>query len=219
MLPQNHGVFSVSHIGGESSLQIGMGADIVRLGFGASGSYLLSGGDGTYTGGDLNFALGACQPKAVDYQWTTQDGHIVGDANQETITVNQTGTYTVQAVNCIDCVATDTVVVTNNTNCGGRNVNDQTLIVYPVPATSNSSVTIDLDIVRPDSFLGDSRTSTDIEVSVFDARGRLVHDPRKYQVISGKNLLTYELGNIDLGTYLMKITADGWSATSRLIVE
>ncbi|NRD19919.1 hypothetical protein HNV08_07660, partial [Winogradskyella eckloniae] len=214
---QNHGVFTVAPMG--ESFQIGMGADVKRLGFGASGWYTLSGGDGTYTTGDVNLALGACQPKAVDYQWTTADGHIVGNANQETITVDQAGTYTVQAVNCIDCVATDTVVVTSTSICNGTDNDSHSLRVYPVPASSDSSVTIDLDIVRSNSFLGDDRTPIDIEVSVYDARGRLVHSPRTYQVIAGKNLLNYELGTIDLGTYVMQITADGWSATSRLIVE
>uniref|UniRef100_UPI00261FAC66 SdrD B-like domain-containing protein n=1 Tax=uncultured Winogradskyella sp. TaxID=395353 RepID=UPI00261FAC66 len=210
---QNHGVFTVTPMG--EAFQIGMGADVKRLGFGASGWYTLSGGDGTYTNGDLNLALGACQPKAVDYQWTTQDGSIVGSSTLETITVDQAGTYTVQAVNCVGCVATDSVVVTESSVCNGSDSSDHSLRVYPVPASSNTSVTIDVDI---DGLDGDSNLSN-IEVSVYDARGRLVHQPKTYQVIAGRNLIEYELGNIDLGTYLMKVTGEGWLDTSRLIIK
>ncbi|PIB29393.1 hypothetical protein BFP77_06345 [Maribacter sp. 4U21] len=47
----------------------------------------------------------------VDYVWTTEDGNIIGDANQATITVDQSGTYIVVAKDCKDCEAEDEVVV------------------------------------------------------------------------------------------------------------
>ena len=49
---------------------------------------------------------------SVNYVWTTADGNIVGDANQATITVDQSGTYKVVAKDCEDCEAEDEVVVT-----------------------------------------------------------------------------------------------------------
>ncbi|MFK7833783.1 MAG: SdrD B-like domain-containing protein, partial [Winogradskyella sp.] len=212
---QNHGVFHATRMG--PAFQIGMGGDVTRLGFGASGWYSLTGGDGTYTNGDVNLALGECQEKGVNYQWSTEDGTIVGNRNQKTISVTQSGTYTVRAINCADCEDFDEVVVVDSS--AHRNSNEATVQVYPVPASSNSNVTIELDIQRPNNFYGDSRTLTDIEVVIFDARGRMINNPRKYSVITGNNVINYNVGNVDEGTYIMRVTGDTWSKTSRLIIK
>jgi hypothetical protein len=210
---QNHGVFDVTIMG--AAFQIGMGADMVRLGFGASSWFELSGGDGTYTTGDINLALGECQSSGVDFQWTTEDGNIIGNPNQQTISISQAGTYTVQAVNCVDCEDSDTVVVTNDPSCSGENINPPSVAVYPVPTSSNSNVTIELDIEAPNG----ERKLSNLNVKLYDTRGRLVHSPRQFKVITGKNLLDYNMGAIEASTYIMIIATDDWSVTRRLIVN
>ncbi len=109
-----HGTFDVTRKG--PAFQIGDGADVTREGFGASGWLMITGGNGYYENGDINIKLGTCEPinftSEVAYVWTTEDGNIVGDANQKTITVDQSGTYRVMAVDCNDCEAIDEVVVT-----------------------------------------------------------------------------------------------------------
>ena len=110
---QNHGTFYASSMG--PSFQIGEGADAERPGFGASGWFNLSGGDGYYDRGDVNIALGSCVAQGTNEAtilWSTADGTIVGNADQETIEVSESGTYTVTVTNCDGCEATDEVEVT-----------------------------------------------------------------------------------------------------------
>ncbi|WP_273567369.1 SdrD B-like domain-containing protein [Maribacter halichondriae] len=111
---QNHGTFYTTSMG--PSFQIGMGADVTRAGFGASGWFTISGGDGYYTTGDINLPLGECDVQGgneVIFQWTTQDGTIVGASDQQTIEVSTSGTYQVEVTNCNGCEAMDEVVVNN----------------------------------------------------------------------------------------------------------
>ena len=113
LISQQHGTFSLAERG--ESFQIGVGGDNTREGFGASGWFTMSGGDGFYERGDINLPLGNCQPKNdsdVAYRWSTNDGNIIGNRNRPDIQVDQPGTYTVRVTNCEDCVATDTVVIT-----------------------------------------------------------------------------------------------------------
>ena len=109
-----HGVFNVMATG--SAFQMGVGADTRRAGFGASGWIIMTGGDGYYGVGDINLKLGECVRVAassqIHYSWTTEDGNILGDANQKTIAVDASGTYKVTVANCADCIAMDEVVVT-----------------------------------------------------------------------------------------------------------
>ncbi|QCX00470.1 hypothetical protein FGM00_10225 [Aggregatimonas sangjinii] len=113
IVSQNHGTFYATEMG--PSFQIGIGADVERSGFGASGWFDLSGGDGYYSRGDVNIPLGVCETQEVDevsFVWSTTDGNIVGNANQETIEVSTSGTYTVTVTTCNGCEATDEVTVT-----------------------------------------------------------------------------------------------------------
>ncbi|MFT4612772.1 MAG: hypothetical protein ACI9OT_002162, partial [Gammaproteobacteria bacterium] len=98
-------------------------------------------------------------------------------------------------------------------SCNQGNAASQSIKVYPVPAGSNTSVSIELDLVNPDNYLGD------IEVVLYDTRGRMIHNPRFYEVISGNNVISYKFGNMEEGTYIMMINGDSWSTTKRLIIK
>ena len=98
-------------------------------------------------------------------------------------------------------------------SCNQGNAASQSIKVYPVPAGSNTSVSIELDLVNPDNYLGD------IEVVLYDTRGRMIHNPRFYKVISGNNVISYKFGNMEEGTYIMMINGDSWSTTKRLIIK
>jgi predicted transcriptional regulator len=114
IVSENHGTYQLTRMG--EAFQLGIGGDVTRTGLGASGWFNLTGGDGFYTRGDVNIKLGECVPStttnSVTYTWTTTDGNIVGNANQQSITVNQSGTYNVNVEDCKDCVANDEIVVT-----------------------------------------------------------------------------------------------------------
>ncbi len=113
IITENHGTLIISRDG--PSMQMGIGADTTRGGFGASGWLTVTGGDGFYTHGDLNLKLGECIPINVDsnvsYHWTTDNGNIVGNADQKTITVDRSGDYKVTTTDCKGCIATDIVNV------------------------------------------------------------------------------------------------------------
>ncbi|WP_350287901.1 hypothetical protein, partial [uncultured Croceitalea sp.] len=113
IVSQQHGTFQVSRMG--EAFQLGSGGDTQRTGFGASGWLTLTGGDGFYDRGDVNIKLGDCIPidqdTSINYLWTTTDGNIIGNPNQETITVNQSGTYQVVVKDCKDCEAMDEVTI------------------------------------------------------------------------------------------------------------
>ena len=109
---QTNGTFTATSTG--PAFQVGVGGDVIRSGFGASGWFLLSGGNGKYTNGDINMNLGQCVEQTsndVSYMWTTTDGTIVGDPNQQTIEVSDSGSYMVKVTNCNGCEDTDTVQV------------------------------------------------------------------------------------------------------------
>ena len=112
VVSENHGTFTA--IADGPSFQIGIGADVQRPGFGASGWFLLSGGNGYYERGDINLPLGECDEQsnnALTYEWTTNNGAIVGNVDQQTIVVSESGTYMVTVTNCNGCEAIDTVDV------------------------------------------------------------------------------------------------------------
>jgi len=112
IVSQNHGTFYATSMG--PSFQIGLGGDVERTGFGASGWFNLSGGDGYYDRGDVNIALGECIEQGTveaTFLWSTANGTIVGDATQQTIEVSKSGIYTVTVTSCNGCEATDVVEV------------------------------------------------------------------------------------------------------------
>ncbi len=55
-----------------------------------------------------------CSASDITYAWSGPG--IVGNANTRTIVVNEPGTYTVVVTDCNDCIAEDTVTVTENQN-------------------------------------------------------------------------------------------------------
>ena len=225
---ENHGVFNITRAG--EAFQLGNGADITRLGFGASGWFDVSGGDGHYVTGDFTLALGECKENGVEYKWTTQDGNIVGNANQKIITVDKAGTYIVEAKNCADCIDISTVVVREDcsTKKGGSRTTKM-MSVHPNPVQSGSVLNIEFDstggslesskFVGSKSFSKEQISKEDVNIMVFDMTGRLISIPRTFELVKGKAIVHLDIENIPSGQYIVKAQGATWSDSKNFLVR
>ncbi len=228
---QNHGVYTLSVRG--AAFQLGEGADERRSGLGASGWFSLEGGDGTYTVGDVNVALDECIKKGVQFNWTTEDGTILGDANLQTISISAPGTYVVEISNCIDCTATDTIIVDQSTGCKTTAANSkqlEMLAVYPVPVQSGGVLTIELDTKgTPEKVAGpnllyaktaaDSQTSEQVGVMVYDMTGKMISTPRNFEIINGKAIIYLDIDHLPAGKYIVRAQSANWSNSKNILVK
>ncbi len=104
-----HGEFTITRRG--ASFQLGDGANSTSLGFGASGWFEITNGNGFYSIGDVNFMLGAlaCPDNNggnTSYSWST------GETTQSiTVDPTSTTTYSVTVTDCEGCTATDEITV------------------------------------------------------------------------------------------------------------
>lgn len=219
---KNHGVFTLSMLG--APFQMGVGADVVRSGFGASGWFTADGGDGYYTTGDINITLAECQENGVEYKWTTQDGNIVSDPYKKTISVDQPGTYVFEAMNCIDCFASDKIVV-KEVDCNKTPVKyNSTKIskVYPVPVTSGSTLTLEFGTTTPSSTGKQSfgpQLEEDVKVVVYDINGRMISVPRSFKMIDGKATIHLDINDIPSGKYIVKAQGNYWAESKHFLVK
>ncbi len=227
---QNHGVFNVRVK--DAAFQMGVGADVTRTGLGASGWFYVDGGDGHYTTGDVNITVEECIEEGISFEWSTEDGNIVGDANQKTIRVNQPGTYTVNVTNCIDCTATDTIVVTEGlcTIVAKRGNTPKMAVVYPVPVQSGGVLTIEFDMNKDSSNDGPQAVSLkakvdhpqrkeDVGIMLYDITGRMVSIPRTFKIVDGKAIIHLDLGYLSPGKYILRAQGTTWSDSKNILVK
>lgn len=228
---QNHGVFTLSMKG--TYFQMGVGADVVRTGFGASGWFYANGGDGYYADGDINVTLEECIEKSATFEWTTVDGNIIGDANQKTIMIDRPGTYVIEAVNCIDCVAVNQIVVTEDILCSSFMKSPNTpkmSTVYPVPVLSGGTLTIEFDMENLKNVDSPKATSLkssidgtikkeNVSVVLYDLTGRIVSVQRTFDLVNGKAIIYLDLDYIPSGKYIVKAQGGTWSHSKNIIVR
>lgn len=229
---RDHGVFNLSVKG--AAFQMGIGADVVRTGFGASGWFYVEGGDGFYTEGDVNVTLDECVEDNVSYQWTTEDGNIVGSSNQKTIRVDQPGTYTVEAINCIDCVTTDTVKLLKGA-CHTNNKSNSIKMsnVYPVPVQSGGTLTVEFDINQDTSNTNNEefkvvplkagvdyiQRKEDVSVVLYNVLGQMISAPRSFKIENGTATIYLDLDYIPTGKYILRAQGPTWSDAKNILVE
>mgnify|MGYP000309148577 CR=1 FL=1 len=228
---RDHGVFNLSVKG--AAFQMGIGADVVRTGFGASGWFYVDGGDGFYTDGDINVTLEECVEDNVSYKWTTENGNIVGDANQKTIRVDQPGTYTVEVVNCIDCYTTDSIkLVKGFCYLEMKQRNSKMTNVYPVPVQSGGTLTIEFDTTTDTSANNEEfkivplkgqvehiQRKEDVSVILYNVLGQMITAPRSFKIENGKATIYLDLDYIPTGKYIVRAQGPTWSDAKNIIVE
>lgn len=228
---ENHGVYSLSVKG--ASFQMGVGADVMRTGLGASGWFYADGGDGFYVHGDVNVAVDECVEENVSYMWTTEDGNIVGLSNQKTIRVNQGGTYKVEAINCIDCIDADTITLTED-NCysSKKAIAPKMSTVYPVPVQSGGTLTIEFDVNDDASDNGEElktiplkasvdyvQRKEDVNVVLYNILGQMISAPRTFKIENGKATIYLNLDYIPSGKYILRAQGPAWSDAKNILVE
>ncbi len=226
---RDHGVFNLSVKG--AAFQMGVGADVVRTGFGASGWFYVDGGDGFYTEGDINVTLEECVEDGIMYQWSTEDGNIVGSSNQKTIQVDEPGTYTVEVVNCIDCYTTDSIKLVKGVCFLNSKFNSPKMsTVYPVPVKSGGTLTIEFDIT--DTSNGDELKAVslkagvdyierkeDVSVVLYNVLGQMISAPKMYKMENGKATIYLDLDYIPTGKYIVRAQGPTWSDAKNIVVE
>ena len=218
---QNHGVYTMSMKG--APFQMGVGADVTRTGFGASGWFNVEGGDEYYTGGDVNITLAECQENGVEYKWTTEDGNIVSDPYKKTISVDKPGTYIFEAMNCIDCFTTDKVTV-KAMNCGKSTVDKESKIatVYPIPVASGGTLTIEFGKEETTATTEKSfgpQLKEDVSVVVYDMQGRMISIPRTFKMVDGKAIIYLDIDSIPSGKYIVRAQGNNWAESKHILVK
>ena len=221
IVSENHGTYTMSMMG--APFQMGVGADVTRSGFGASGWFSTEGGDGYYTIGDVNIPLAECQENGIEYQWTTKDGNIVSDPFKKTISVDQPGTYIFEAMNCIDCFSTDTVVV-SEISCAISSLAKTSKIskVYPIPVASGGTLTLEFGIESDNSTSDKAfgpQLKEDVSIVVYDFNGRIVSAPRSFEMIDGKAVIYLDVDNMPSGKYFVKAQGSNWSESKQILVR
>lgn len=221
IVSENHGVYTMSMMG--APFQMGVGADVTRSGFGASGWFSTTGGDGYYTIGDVNIPLAECQENGVEYKWTTEDGNIVSDPYKKTISVDKPGTYIFEAMNCIDCFTTDMVVV-SPINCGKSTIDKTSKIstVYPIPVASGGTLTIEFGkensaITSKKSF--GPKLKEDVSIVVYDMQGRIISIPRSFKMLDGKAIIYLDIDSIPSGKYIVRAQGNNWAESKHILVR
>ena len=231
LVSENHGTYSLSTKG--AAFQMGLGADVMRTGLGASGWFFADGGDGFYVDGDVNVTFDPCVETGVMYQWSTEDGNIVGNANQKTIKVDAAGTYFVEAINCIDCVDTDKIVVTaDGCPSGGKSAVAPTPVmtsVYPVPVQSGGKLTIEFEIPSESNdelvaiplmaAVDYIERKEDVGITLYDMLGRAIGITKTFKIIDGKATIYLDLDAIPTGKYIVRAQGSGWSDAKNIIVR
>ncbi len=227
---RDHGVFNLSVKG--ASFQMGVGADVVRTGFGASGWFYLEGGDGYYTEGDLNVVLDDCVEEGVIFKWTTEDGNIIGDSRLKKIQVDQPGTYQVEVTNCKDCKAVDTVKVVRG-SCGTGSKKAKVIMssIYPIPVKSGGTLTIvfdkknnaneedELRAIPLSGFIKGEHQDEDLNVVLYNMLGQVIISPKTFKITNGKAKVFLKLDHIPEGEYILRAQSANWSDAKQIIID
>ncbi|KAB2807754.1 PKD domain-containing protein [Phaeocystidibacter luteus] len=130
-----------------------------------------------------------CAQSGFSYQWFDANGPINGETNQ-IFTVFQNGTYYVRISGNWCYAESDTIQVT------GINLEEWTTVqsiqLYPTPASDKLNVRIN------------SLENQDVELSVTDMRGRVIHRSSE-RVNRGENQLVLPTASWAQGAYLLRV--------------
>ncbi|NKI33527.1 SdrD B-like domain-containing protein, partial [Croceivirga thetidis] len=101
--------------------------------------------------------------------------------------------------------------------------------ISPNPATSGGSVNIAINTrngsitTAETGVFFSARTgrqkSATVNIALYDMSGRIIAFARPYNVYPGSDVVNYQLGSLETGTYLIQVIGDGWKDTAKLIVK
>ena len=133
---------------------------------------------------------------ASSYQWQL-GGTAISGATSQSLTLTQTGSYTVQIADAHGCSSTSAATVVTTLGVSSLQASD-VLNIYPNPTTGNLQLIIDQDIVGA-------------EVRIFDYNGKQVYNGKSETATS---TLTFEGA---AGIYLVQISKDSKMLTKKIV--
>jgi len=102
--------------------------------------------------------------------------------------------------------------------------------IFPVPATSGSTLTIvintengrintnsDINSVNLSAMLPANKEN--IGISLFDKNGRMVNPVRTYDITKGSDVVEYPLEYLSSGTYILRVDGKDWSDSKQVIIK
>ncbi len=135
----------------------------------------------------------------TSYLWSTTE-------TTQTISVNANGTYIVTVTNIFGCTDSDTIQVNFTSGISNPDGSTTTMMLYPNPNTGPFNVRID------------NLETNNLVLDVLDMTGRVVHQLYVGSV-SGNTILPFDLTNLRVGTYVLRMTANGSSTQLRFIIH
>ncbi len=135
----------------------------------------------------------------TSYLWSTSE-------STQTISVNTNGTYIVTVTNIFGCTDSDTIQVNFTSGISNPDGSTTTMMLYPNPNTGPFNVRID------------NLETNNLVLDILDMTGRVVYN-QYVGSVSGNTILPFDLTNLRVGTYVLRMTANGNSAQLRFIIS
>ncbi|NNL08000.1 MAG: T9SS type A sorting domain-containing protein, partial [Croceitalea sp.] len=170
-----------------------------------------------------------------------QDGSNTVDPNRihvtegRTLEVDDFGEYKVTWTRPDGCTGQDVFVLSRDGGClpdGTRpSAFNQIADAVPNPSVSGGLLTIEINTING-SVESDIDTNSikaravmigaqteSISVGLYDMSGRMVSSFQKFNTYRGRDVIDYQLPNVETGTYILKVIGDDWSDTSQIIIK
>ncbi|HEX5002791.1 MAG TPA: T9SS type A sorting domain-containing protein [Bacteroidia bacterium] len=144
------------------------------------------------------------------YQWY-RGPNAVNGATSYQFYATKSGYYRVELTNTFGCKKKsgkfDNPITVNCRIGQEQAITSGAVSVYPNPTAGD----VHIDIDNP--------TAGTVIVAVYDLTGKLVEQLAPVELEAGSHSLTFDASGFESGIYFMKVTAEGWERTSKLIVE
>ncbi len=167
------------------------------------------------------------QANAADNSYRTQE---------YSLTAEDFGTYKISWTSpdgCHGLTKFDLTLAPECLSSGKRPTFSSTIaMVYPVPALPSTDLNI---VINTTNESLESGNNTDIvayglkaffpveketvTTLLYDTNGKLVSPSRTFEVDKGRNLITYPLGNLATGSYILVVSGNDWTDSKQIVVE
>lgn len=137
-------------------------------------------------------------PNFASYVWSTS-------ATTQVINVTTNGTYYVTCVDQNGCVSTDTMSIIFTLGNFNPNGSETTLQLYPNPSQGIFNLNID------------NLETSDLVIDIMDMKGSIIYN-RVIGSVSGSTVQSFNLGDLRMGTYNLRVIANGKTSTLRFVV-
>jgi hypothetical protein len=135
----------------------------------------------------------------TSYLWSTS-------ATTPSITVNTNGTYYVTTTDNNNCITTDTVNIIFSLGVFNPNGTTTLMKLYPNPSEGIFNISID------------NIETSDLVMDIMDMNGKAIYN-RYIGSVSGSTVENFNLTDLRVGTYILRVTANGKVSQLRFIIS